>query len=83
MFLVSLIPYILFMIVCQSADRRCYTTPLQQLIVLLYECYSRRVLWRTIDQLAALIVQIRIYWDDIKAIFVKTPSTTTPVVFLN
>uniref|UniRef100_A0A914CVR5 Uncharacterized protein n=1 Tax=Acrobeloides nanus TaxID=290746 RepID=A0A914CVR5_9BILA len=68
MFLVSLIPYIFFMIVCQSVNRGCYITPLQRLVVILYEGYSRRVMWRTIDQLVALIVQIRIYWDDIKAI---------------
>lgn len=81
-FLVTLIPFLIFGIVCKWEDRRCYLTSFQRVIVMLYECYSRRVFWRTIDQLVALIAQIRLYWDEIKKIFRGKTSNNNSIVFL-
>lgn len=77
-FLITLIPFVLFMAFCKGTDRNC-VTPFLRVIVMLYECFSRRVMARMIDQLIALLVQLRIYWmDNRKNVIV---SEVSPFVF--
>ena len=59
-FLMSMIPYLLYFIICKY-DYVCYDTVFHQLIVILYRYNSNRVIWRTCDELFTLMIQFRIY----------------------
>jgi len=74
-FAFSLIPYLLFIVVCENYDLRCYTTTWRRLIVILYIYNCRRVIWRMADEVVALIVQIRNHRR--LKVHAETTATTT------
>lgn len=84
-FAISLIPYLLFVTICKNVDIYCYVSAWQRLIIILYSYNCRRVIWRTVDQTMALVVQIRNY-RKLKTIVVKpinVPGQSNPTARSN
>lgn len=60
-FTISIIPGVLFSIMCQGIAFQCYPTIFGQIITILYTYSLRRVLWRTGDEIVAFLIQIWSY----------------------
>ena len=60
-FMLSMIPYLLYIIICRDYVVQCYDTVFHRLIVILYRFNSNRVIWRTCEELFTLMIQFRIY----------------------